>query len=203
MAVREAIVRTRSRYISLIRALVRRDGLCVAAGTARSFAVRLDGLPLSAELRTEVAPLVTVALYTGLRRGELFDLRWEDGIDFDLGVVRAGRSKTESGKRTVPMNSLVLDTFRELYERRTGDYVFTSPKTGGRLVDVKTGFRKACADAKISNFVFHDLRHTFGTRLADAGVDVVKIKELMGHSSITTTMRYMHAAGRREEGGGR
>ncbi|MBA3321621.1 MAG: tyrosine-type recombinase/integrase [Pyrinomonadaceae bacterium] len=49
---------------------------------------------------------------------------------------------------------------------------------------MKTGFRKACADAQSSNFVFHDLRHTFGTRLADAGVDVVKIKELMGHASI-------------------
>jgi integrase len=42
-------------------------------------------------------------------------------------------------------------------------------------------------------FQIHDLRHTFGTRLADAGVDVVKIKELMGHASIVTTMRYIHA----------
>ena len=57
---REAIVRTRSKYISLIRALVRRDGLRVAAGTARSFVVRLDCLPLSVELRVEVAPLVTL-----------------------------------------------------------------------------------------------------------------------------------------------
>jgi len=50
------------------------------------------------------------------------------------------------------------------------------------------------------NFTFHDLRHTFGTRLADAGVDVVKIKELMGHASIVTTMRYIHATdqGKRE-----
>lgn len=60
LAVREAIVRTRSKYISLIRALLRRDGLRVAAGTARSFVVRLDCLPLSVELRVEVAPLVTL-----------------------------------------------------------------------------------------------------------------------------------------------
>ncbi|MDQ3254328.1 MAG: IS110 family transposase [Acidobacteriota bacterium] len=58
LAVREAIVRTRSKYISLIRALLRRDGLRVAAGTARSFAVRIECLPLSAELSEEVAPLV-------------------------------------------------------------------------------------------------------------------------------------------------
>ena len=60
LAVREAIVRTRSKYISLIRALVRRDGLRVQAGTARSFAVRLDRLPLSAHLRAEITPLVTL-----------------------------------------------------------------------------------------------------------------------------------------------
>lgn len=58
LAVREALVRTRSRYISLIRSLVRRDGLRVAAGTARSFSARLNRLPLSAALRAEVAPLV-------------------------------------------------------------------------------------------------------------------------------------------------
>jgi transposase len=60
LAVREALVRTRSKYISLIRALVRRDGLRVAAGTPRSFAARLDRLPLSATLCAEVAPLVTL-----------------------------------------------------------------------------------------------------------------------------------------------
>jgi len=57
LAVREAIVRTRSKYISLCRALVRRDGLRVTAGTARSFASRLDGLPMSVELQVEIAPL--------------------------------------------------------------------------------------------------------------------------------------------------
>lgn len=60
LAVREAMVRTRSKYISLMRALVRRDGLRVAAGTPRSFATRLDAVSLSAELRAEIAPLITL-----------------------------------------------------------------------------------------------------------------------------------------------
>jgi transposase len=60
LAVREALVRTRSKYISLVRALVRRDGLRVAAGTPRSFVVRLDCLALCAELRAEITPLVTL-----------------------------------------------------------------------------------------------------------------------------------------------
>lgn len=57
----------------------------------------------------------------------------------------------------------------------------------------KKSFSAACREASITDFTFHDLRHTIGTRLADAGVDVVKIKELMGHASIVTTMRYIHA----------
>ena len=59
--------------------------------------------------------------------------------------------------------------------------------------DVKKSFSAACREADITNFTFHDLCHTFGARLADAGVDVVKIRELMGHSSIVTTHAlYLH-----------
>ena len=82
LAVREALVRTRSKYISLLRALLRRDGLRVAAGTPRSFVVRLDGVPLSVELRAEVAPLVTLleAINEQLRQAddELAQLVKED-----------------------------------------------------------------------------------------------------------------------------
>jgi integrase len=66
-------------------------------------------------------------------------------------------------------------------------------RTGVRLTDVKHGFKSACRDAGVLDLNFHDLRHTFGTRLADAGVDIVKIAELMGHQSILTTRRYTHA----------
>jgi integrase len=62
------------------------------------------------------------------------------------------------------------------------------------ITDVKHSFTSAVSDAGIEDFTFHDLRHMFGTRLAAPGADVVKIRELMGHASITTTMRYMHAS---------
>src|SRR6185369_6432170 len=61
----------------------------------------------------------------------------------------------------------------------------------------------ACREASITDFRFHDLRHTFGTRLAEAGVDVVKIKELMGHASIVTTMRYIQVASSSQTKSGR
>lgn len=72
--------------------------------------------------------------------------------------------------------------------------------TGTQYADVKKSFSAACRRAGITDFRFHDLRHTFGTRLADAGVDVVKIKELMGHASIVTTMRYIHATDQGKRG---
>ncbi len=80
------------------------------------------------------------------------------------------------------------------------EYVFTNPDTSTRYIDIKKSFAAACREAGITNFTFHDLRHTFGTRLADAGVDVVKIKELMGHASIVTTMRYIHATDQGKRG---
>src|SRR5687768_18472890 len=73
-----------------------------------------------------------------------------------------------------------------------------TPERGTRIS--KKSFSAACREAGITNFTFHDLRHTFGTRLADAGVDVVKIKELMGHASIVTTMRYIHATDQGKRG---
>lgn len=75
-----------------------------------------------------------------------------------------------------------------------------NPDTGTRYTDVKKSFSAACRNAGLTDFRFHDLRHTFGTRLADAGVDVVKIKELMGHASIVTTMRYIHATDQGKRG---
>ncbi len=69
----------------------------------------------------------------------------------------------------------------------------------GSLLLVKS-FSAPCREASITDFTFHDLRYTFGTRLAAAGVDVVKIKELTGHASIVTIMRYIHATDQGKRG---
>jgi integrase len=91
------------------------------------------------------------------------------------------------------MEPIVRQALSDLYANGgDGNYVFTNPDTGSRYNDIKKAFSAACREAGVTNFTFHDLRHTFGTRLADAGVDVLKIKELMGHASIVTTMRYIH-----------
>lgn len=74
--------------------------------------------------------------------------------------------------------------------------MFMSPKTGGRLTDVKKAFQSACRKAGIHGLVWHDLRATFGTRLGEAGFDAFTIAALMGHNNVRTTQRYVRATER-------
>jgi integrase len=149
--------------------------------------------------RDYLRPLVTVAIYAGPRRGELLKLRWSN-VDFGLNLINFTETKTNRD-RAVPMEPIVREALLEFSQPGgNAEYVFTNPDSGTRYTDVKKSFSAACREAGITNFTFHDLRHTFGTRLADAGVDVVKIKELMGHASIVTTMRYIHATDQGKRG---
>jgi integrase len=134
--------------------------------------------------------IVHVALNTGLRRGEIFNLRWED-IDFSRSRIIVRKTKT-STERFVPINLVIRNVLFPI--REPSGFVFPSPRTGGRLFDLKKSFRKAVKDAGIVNFRFHDLRHTFATRLADNSVDVVVLQRILGHSDVRTTMIYTHAA---------
>ena len=142
--------------------------------------------------RQHLRPIVTVAIYSGMRRGELLKLR-RNHVDFGLNLINVKQTKT--GKdRTIPMDESVREILFRLCDG-LGDenFVFENSRTGVHITDIKHGFKSACREAGIHDLTFHDLRHTFGTRLADAGVDIVKIAELMGHQSILTTRRYTHA----------
>lgn len=133
--------------------------------------------------------IVVFAINTGMRRGEIFNLKWFDA-DLKRNVLYVRQTKT--GKdRAIPIN----DKLHSMLENipKVSEYVFTSPKTNGKFIDIKKGFHKALEDAKITNFRFHDLRHTCATRLADAGVNFAVIGEILGHSDIRTTKRYSHA----------
>jgi integrase len=133
--------------------------------------------------------VVTMAIHTGMRRGEIFKLKWFD-VDFSREVIHVRDTKTAKD-RDVPMSAAV----REMLERqpKTSGHVFPSPKTGGQLVDIKRPFGLACEAAKIKDLRFHDLRHTAASRMADAGVNVIVIAEILGHGDIRTTKRYSHA----------
>lgn len=134
--------------------------------------------------------IVIFAINTGMRRGEIFNLTWFDA-DLNRNILNVRQTKT--GKdRVIPMNDKVQMMLEAIPKKN--EFVFTSPRTNGKLIDLKKGFRKAVEEAKIFNLHFHDLRHTFATRLADAGVPLSVIAELLGHSDIRMTKRYSHAS---------
>jgi integrase len=137
-------------------------------------------------------PLILVALNTGMRRGELTSITWQD-VDLQAKrvTVRAGYAK--SGKaRHIQLNSEAIDVLKRWKGKHAKG---KEPK--GRVFAIaspKTAWAGLMAAAKISEFRFHDLRHTFASKLMMAGVDLNTVRELLGHGDIKMTLRYAHLA---------
>jgi integrase len=131
-------------------------------------------------------PLLIFALHTGMRRGEILNLLWKD-VDFFRKLVTVMKSKNGE-KRGIPMSQTVYNTLREI--NRVVD--ISSRVFPISVRSLRKAFEKALNKSGIENFHFHDLRHTFATRLVQNGVDIYKVKELLGHKTITMTMRYAH-----------
>lgn len=132
--------------------------------------------------------IVIVALYEGMRKGEIMYLSPKQ-VDFENGFIDILKSK--SGKeRKIPLADKVREALLSLGD--VGDYYFINPKTQKPYVDFKKSFATLLKKAQIENFRFHDFRHTVATRLVESGVDLLIVKEILGHSNIETTMRYAH-----------
>jgi len=133
-----------------------------------------------------------VALNTGLRRGEPYGLTW-DCVDFERRQLTVARSKNGE-TRHVPLNDAAISALRSLQASRNGKpHVFLA-NDGTRLCSSRFWFDAAVADAKLSDFTWHCLRHTFASRLVMKGVDLRTVQELMGHKTIQMTVRYAHLA---------
>jgi integrase len=134
--------------------------------------------------------LVTFAINTGLRLGEILNLKWEE-VDLENAVikmlVRRNRRMLE-----VPLNDTALAVVNGWYGLRKCEYVFYNPETGGQWRDLWLGLKKACRKAGLNDVTWHTFRHTFASRLTRNGADLVTVKELLGHSSVSVTMRYAH-----------
>lgn len=139
-------------------------------------------------------PMVLLSLNTGMRRGELFDLKWS-ALNFDTKTitVRGDTTKT-SDTRHIPMNKEVLSVLKSWKKQSTKfQYVFPSQE-GGRLEDIKSAWLKLLERAKIIGFRWHDMRHDFASRLVMAGVPLNTVRDLLGHADIKMTLRYAHLA---------
>ncbi len=140
-------------------------------------------------------PAVLLSLNTGLRRGELLKLKWKN-VDFERKMVTVEGETAKSNKtRHVPLNEEALLILQE-WKRQPGvksSYVFCDAE-GKPFRDMRTSWETVIKLAKISNFRWHDLRHTFASKLAIAGVDLNKVRALLGHSDYKMTLRYAHLA---------
>lgn len=133
------------------------------------------------------------ALNTGMRKGEILSLAWKDVDLFrKVLIVRETKNKTP---RTIPLNKAVMELLKQKAKVRQLQihFVFHS-QANSRLMErnLSRAFYRALELSEVKDFRFHDLRHTFATRLAQNGIDLYKISKLLGHKDITTTQRYAH-----------
>jgi integrase len=151
------------------------------------------------------AEAVRVAAYSGLRLGEQLALRWSDvdwagsALTISRAVSAGVEGPTKTGQvRRVPMADQAAAALERLSLRgefvSPDDYVFCNAY-GRRLDDsaLRRRYKRARDAAELRPLRWHDLRHTFGSLLVAGGVDLVSVRDAMGHAQLTTTSRYLHA----------
>jgi integrase len=153
--------------------------------------------------------IVERVLHTGMRKQEILNLKWEQ---IQGGFIYLRKTKTNE-PRQIPINdtlALHLQRIRKEQQLRS-QYVFTYAKSEDKLVgeepvrnrkklapapeniaNIKNSFASAVKRAGIENFTFHDLRHTFASHFVMAGDSLTALQQILGHTDITTTMRYAH-----------
>jgi integrase len=138
-------------------------------------------------------PILITALHTGMRRGELLNLRWSD-VDFGNRIIMV--RETKSGRqRAIPIDQTLYRTLSELPSRFKKGFVFPSPIWPDRpMSDLTHSFRRLVRKVGLANLRLHDIRHTFASHLVMNGVDIRTVQELLGHTTLTMTMRYSHLA---------
>ena len=141
--------------------------------------------------------IIIFAIETGARRGEILSLTWNE-VNLPSELVTILGRKT-AVNRSIPLTQRVIEVLKTRGRRRSKvrsiyeDLVFTYPE--GKRVDIsdlRLAFEGALRKTGIQSFRFHDLRHSFASRWAQAGIDTYTIQTLMGHKSFSTTQRYAH-----------
>lgn len=164
----------------------------------------LTAAELSALLKAcipALRPVVAMGAYTGMRQGEILKLKWED-VDLRNGFLMA-RDTKNGENRSIPLNAAAREVLSRHPRRLDSPCVFFAVKWKGKGKDraecgveqmkyPRWAFERACLAAGLVNFHFHDLRHTAASFMAMAGVDLMSIKQVLGHKTIQMTLRYSH-----------
>lgn len=138
-------------------------------------------------------PIIKFAAATGMRRGEIMLLTWKD-IDITLKIARVRKSKNDK-PRNIPLTKRALEALEESRRRQEPGTTWVFTNTRNHALDSQTfdyGFLLIRRAAGIRDLHFHDLRHTFATRLVQRGVDLYVVQRLLGHSNPEMTQRYAH-----------
>jgi len=132
--------------------------------------------------------VVACGLHTGMRKGEILNLKW---FQVRNGFIYLDETKTNES-RQIPVNDTLDMMFKRIRKEQhlTSEYVFTYQ--GKRVEDVRGAFNAAVKRANIKDFKFHDLRHTFSSQVLLRGGSLKDIQELLGHKTMTMTLRYAH-----------
>lgn len=146
-------------------------------------------------------PIVTAALHTGMRKSEILKLRWEQ-VDLTHGFILLDKTKNGE-RREIPINKTLRAALNKVPRHFVGEndrrelaaYVFHDPDTLRPYEDVKRSFNSAVRAAGITDFHFHDLRHTFASQAMMSGrIDIATLSKLLGHKTLKQTMKYAHLA---------
>jgi len=142
-----------------------------------------------------ITPLVLLLLNTGMRPSELLKLEWLD-VSFESETLTVRDENAKSGKtRYIPLNSEAKQILQNCKKDSTSpQYVFPSPVSGLPMDKMPRAITRLIKDIPLIDFRPYDLRHTFASKLAMAGVDLNTIRELLGHQDMTMTLIYAHLA---------
>ncbi len=153
-------------------------------------------LNVSAPVLEDVA---IIMIEMGLRPGEIFQLRAEDvRVEPPSPYVHVREGKTDRAVRDVPITSRALPVFNRRLSNAKGEYLFPRRVGNGYdwtrpMTELEPAHLKAMQKSGIQpSFRLYDLRHTYGTRAVEAGIDVFSVAKLMGHADLSTTERYVH-----------
>lgn len=138
-------------------------------------------------------PQLDLSLHTGMRAAEQFELEWTQ-VDVERRILTLNKTKNGT-TRHIPLNSTALAALEALRKASSGPRVFPSARNEDEgLRGARGWFLSALEDAGVKDYTWHCNRHTFASRLVMAGVDIRTVGELLGHKSLSMTMRYSHLA---------